>query len=91
MFFAISLTEGITPGIAQIAQFQFICFAFVGVSCYMILYGFITIILYNIVINIVLERRRQGKLVQRHGMGERGERACVCRCLPFYACRVENK
>ena len=40
---------------------------------------------------MVLEWRRQGKLVRGQGMGERGERAGVCSCLPFYACRVENK
>ena len=53
-FDAISLTQGITPGVAQIAQFQFVYFAFVAVSCYMILYGFITIILYiYLIINVL--------------------------------------
>ena len=60
------------------------CFAFVAVSCYMILYSFITIILsIYLIINIVLECRRQGKLVQRQGMGEWGERVGACSCLPF--------
>ena len=54
--------------------------------------NYIYSIIYNIiVINIVLERRRQGKLVQRQGKGERGGRVGACSCLPFYACRVENK
>ena len=47
--------------------------------------NYIYIVLYYniIVINIVLERRRQGKLVQRQGMGERGGRVGACSCLPF--------
>ncbi len=46
LFFRYITYGGITSGIAQIAQFQFICFAFVAVSCYVIYIVLLIFILY---------------------------------------------